>query len=283
MFKVYHFDSKKEGPHILILGAIHGNEIAGTKAALTVIDQIEKKEILLKTGKITFIPCVNELAQEKDVRFIDENLNRVITNHTTPISHEQKIANQLLPYINTADILLDLHSTHCEKDEAFAFIDYPTEKNLDFLSIIPVQTALAGWPEIYKKNSEIDNFSTEEYAHSKNITALTVECGYHKDEKAIILAKNAILNTLLHFGVIQGVKPDACKKKIITLHSFIIKEKEGSFTKNFNHLDKIKKTETIATYQAGEKLTAPFDAFIVMPNHHAEIGAEWYYIGKENI
>ena len=283
MFKAYSFESNLKGPHILILGAVHGNEIAGTIAGQKLIDLFETEKLTLKKGKLTIIPVVNELAQKMDTRFVDENLNRVIKFHPTPSSHEQKIANQLISYIDTADILLDLHSTHCEEDEAFAFIDYPTQENLDFLNFVPVHTALAGWPEIYKQNTDIDNFSTEEYAHQKGVSALTVECGYHKAEKAIQLAEKTILNTLNHFGVIEGNTPSPCNKKIITLSSFIIKEKEGSLQKNFKHLDKITKNEIIATYNTGEKLTSPFDGVIIMPNHGAGLGAEWYYLGKEII
>ena len=133
MFKVHTFESQTNVPHILILGAVHGNEIAGTLASQALIQQFQQGQLTLLRGQATFIPIVNELAQQQDTRFVDENLNRVITTHTAPMTHEQKIANQLLSYIEKADVLLDLHSTHCKDDEAFAFIDYPSEKNLDFL------------------------------------------------------------------------------------------------------------------------------------------------------
>ena len=281
MFKVHTFESNNAGPHILILGAVHGNEIAGTLAIQQFIQQFETKKLSLKSGKITFIPTVNEQAQLYDRRFIDENLNRVMKYHIHPDTYEKKIANQLLSYIEKADILLDLHSTHCPEDEAFAFIDYPNEKNLDFLNIVPVQTALAGWPEIYRNNTEIDNFSTEEYAHQKGTNALTVECGYHKDLKAVEIAKKTISNTLSHYGLIEKETPLLCEKKIITLSSFVVKEKAGTLQKDFKHLDPIKKNDILATYETGEKLVSPLDGFIIMPNHQAEIGAEWYYLGKE--
>ncbi len=283
MFKVYHFDSRIAGPHILILGAVHGNEIAGSIASQQIIQQIEQGQLPLKSGRVTFIPIVNESAQQQDTRFVDENLNRVVTHHKNPTTHEQKIANQLIEYIDKADVLLDLHSTHCPEDEAFAFIDYPNKKNLEFLKIIPVETALAGWPEIYKHSNAIDNFSTEEYAHTKGITALTVECGYHKAEKSINIAVQTILNTLRHYHIIMGDNPVLVDKKIIQLDSYLIKEKEGVFAKNFNHLDKINKGNPLAYYTTGEILIAPFDGVIIMPNHHADIGAEWYYLGKETL
>ena len=42
MFKVYRFSGVEKGANILFLGAVHGNEIAGT---------IAQKEIIIKTRK----------------------------------------------------------------------------------------------------------------------------------------------------------------------------------------------------------------------------------------
>ena len=279
MFKSIVFKHETEGKNILILGAVHGNETAGTKAQYEIIKELQEKKHILQSGSITFIPIVNEQAYQKDVRGIDDNLNRVIKFHENPQTNEEKIANQLIKEIEKADILLDLHSTHCEKDEPFAFIDHPSQENLEFLKIIPVQTALAGWPDIYKNNHEIENNCTEEYAFLKNTWALTVECGYHKSIEAIQIAKKSILNMLYHYGVLKGSCQET-KKTIITLQNFVIKEKEGKFCKNYIHLDAIKKGDEIAIYETGEKIYAPFDGFIIMPNHEAKINTEWFYFGK---
>lgn len=283
MFKKIVFNSNKSGLNILILGAIHGNEVAGTIAQNEIIQEIIDKKITLKTGQITFIPTVNQKAQDQDTRFIDENLNRIIKFHQNPTKNEEKIANQLITEIENADIMLDLHSTHNKEDAPFAFIDYPTTENLDFLNIIPVNSALAGWPKIYKDQPEIENFCTEEYAYHHQTKALTVECGYHKSTESVKIAKQSILNTLLFYDIIEGEKPLIYKKNIITIDSFIIKEEDGNFTKEFKHLDKISKGEVIATYKSGKNLYAPFNGVIIMPNKNAFIKTEWFYIGKENL
>lgn len=282
MFKKQTFNSGKTGKNILILGAVHGNEIAGTLAQQEIIQSIQQKKIKLKSGSVTFIPIVNEKAYKNDTRFVDINLNRVIKFHTQPLNHEELIANQLIHEIDHIDVLLDLHSTHCPDDKPFAFIDHPTKENLDFLKIIPVEMALAGWPEIYKNNLHIENNCTEEYAYQKQKSALTVECGYHKNKKSVQIAKQSILNTLLHFDIIHGEKPIEHQKKIIHLNSFVIKKETGTFTKEYQHLDEIQAHEPLAVYQSGETLFSPFSGFIIMPNKDAPIGTEWFYLGKEN-
>ena len=279
MFKSIVFKHETEGKNILILGAVHGNETAGTKAQYEIIKELQEKKHILQSGSITFIPIVNEQAYQKDMRGIDDNLNRVIKFHENPQTNEEKIANQLIKEIEKADILLDLHSTHCEKDEPFAFIDHPNDETLDFLKIIPVQTALAGWPDIYKNNAEIENNCTEEYAFLNNTHALTVECGFHKSNEAIEIAKRSILNSLYHYNILKGSCQET-KKTIVTLQNFVIKEKEGTLSKNYIHLDPIEKGDEIAVYETGEKIYAPFDGFIIMPNHEAKTNTEWFYFGK---
>ncbi len=281
MFKTYSFDTHQTGPHVLILGAVHGNETAGSQALHEIIRQIQNKELSLLKGSVTFIPVVNEKAKALDARFADENLNRVIKFHPNPITNEQKIANLLIKEIEKADVLLDLHSTHCPEDEAFAFIDYPTEKNLQFLKIIPVKTALAGWPLIYKNNPEIDNFCTEEYAYQHGVSALTLECGYHKSPQAIQLAQTAILNTLSFFNGLNEFSFKENEKRLITLDTFIIKDAEGDFIKEVNHLTPLKKGEIIARYHNNKEIIMPYDGLIIMPNKNASIQTEWFYIGRE--
>lgn len=280
MFKTYTFTSQKPGKHILILGAVHGNEIAGTIAQQNIINQIEQNIICLKSGKVTFIPIVNEKARQIDSRFVDVNLNRVITHHHNPINNEEKIANELIKIIDECDIMVDLHSTHCPDDIPFAFIDYPYQKNMELLSLIPVKTALAGWPQIYANQPDITNFCTEEYAHKHDKSGITVECGYHKDPKSIDIATTTIFNILSYFDVIEYEKPQKNNPTVIKLSSYITKKHQGKLTRNFQHLDKINKNDILAVYENGESVISPFDGYIIIPNHEATIGSEWFYLGQ---
>ena len=279
MFRKYTFESNKEGKHILILGAVHGNEVAGTIAQNAIISQIEKGEINLIQGMVTFIPVVNVEAQNHDTRFIDVNLNRVVCHHDDPQNNEEKIANELIKEIDNCDIMLDLHSTHCKEDEPFAFIDYPNSDNMELLSLIPVKKALAGWPDIYKGQA-INDFCTERYANQKGKIGITVECGYHKSEDAIELAKKSILNVLRYFGIIEEEDNKKYNPEVVNLCSFVIKKDNGNLACNYKHMSEIKKGEVIAIYDNGEKEISPIDGFIIMPNHEALIGSEWFYLGR---
>ena len=279
MFAKYEFSSERGGLHILILGGVHGNEIAGGIAQKEIIKKLENGELKMKSGKVTFIPVVNEAACKADTRFIDVNLNRVVCFHRSPDNNEKKIANQLIKEIDDCDIMLDLHSTHCEGDVEFGFIDYPNEKNLELLSLMPIENALAGWPEIYAKNGAIADCCTERYAYLNNKAGITVECGYHKSTRAVEVALNSILNVLTHYDIVDLPVVEKRKQNIIKLDSFVIKKSDGKLCRDYKHLSKIKKGEVLARYDNGENIVAEADGYIIIPNHNANIGDEWFYLG----
>lgn len=283
MIEKYKFDSGRAGKKLLILAAIHGNETAGTNALKRVLQEIKEGKIVLKNGGLTVVPVCNPEAYLRDVRQIDENLNRVMTMHETPKTYEQKLANEICPLIRDCDVMLDLHSTHCEGDVPFAFCDYPDENNLKLIDGLAVDYVLEGWPDIYDGQGEIEDFSTERCAHTFGKSGTTVECGYHKSAAAVELAYTAIINTLVQFEMIEAKKPAMRAKTHILLKNYVVKKREGQLCKSYKHLDAVKQGEELARYDDGEVLRAPADGFILLPNLQAEIGAEWYYFGVEKL
>lgn len=280
MLEKYEFVGKDEGKHLLILAAVHGNETAGTNALKRLLKEIEQGLIKINAGKLTIVPVCNPKAYEKSVRQIDENLNRVIKMHDNPETYEQKLANEICLLIRDCDVMLDLHSTHCEGDVPFAFCDYPKEDNLKLISGLPVRFVLEGWPNIYANQSEIQDFSTERAAHMFGGVGTTLECGYHKSLEAINIAYQSVINALVLFGMIDGKMPETTLKTHILMQNYVVKKREGRLLKDYKHLDALKKGEDIARYDDGEILRALDDGYILLPNLEAEIGAEWYYFGN---
>lgn len=279
--KKYEFLGDEKGISLLILAAVHGNETAGTNAIKRLLPKLESGEIKLKCGKVTFVPVCNEEAFSKDVRQIDENLNRVMKMHLNPQTNEQRIANELCPLIKAHDVMLDLHSTHCEGDVPFAFCDYPNAYNQKLIAGLPVDYVLEGWPEIYAGQGDIEDFSTERCAHDYGKSGTTLECGYHKSAKAVDIAYQAIINTLAAFGMIEAKAAVEREKVHILMQSYVVKRREGKLCRAYKHLDAVKQGEEVARYDDGEILKAPGDGYILLPNLEAEIGAEWYYLGKK--
>lgn len=279
MITKYEFRGEKDGISLLILAAVHGNETAGTQACFRIIDEFNRGALRLTGGHLTLVPVCNPEAYRKDVRSIDENLNRVIKMHDNPQSYEQRLANEICPLIRSHRFTLDLHSTHCVGDVPFAFCDYPDDYNRKVIEALPVDYVLEGWPEIYGRQAQIQDFSTEQCAHVYGNTATTLECGYHKEPKAAELAYRAIIGALTAFDMVDLSKPAAHEKTHIQMKSFVLKIGEGKLCRNYKHLDPLVKGEKIAVYDSGEFLYAPEDGFILLPNLQAPVNTEWYYLG----
>ena len=279
MIEKFGFDSGVAGKKLLILAAIHGNETAGTNALKRLLKEISGKQVVLTSGKLVVVPVCNPAGYERDVRQIDENLNRVMTFHSQPNTYEQRLANEICPLIEACDVMLDLHSTHCEGDVPFAFCDYPDENNLKLIDGLAVDYVLEGWPDIYDGQGEIEDYSTERCAHTFGKSGTTVECGYHKSAEAVELAYSAIISTLVQFGMITANKPEKRQKTHLLMKNYVVKKRTGKLCKNYKHLDTVIKGEEIARYDDGEVLAASADGYILLPNLNAEVGAEWYYFG----
>lgn len=282
MVKKYEFYGSEPGKNLLVLAAVHGNEQAGTRAMERLLKEIDEKKIVLTKGKLTLVPVCNEKAYEKDVRQIDENLNRVIKIHENPQTYEQKVANEICQLIQENDIMLDLHSTHCEGDVPFIICDYPDAINEKFMNVLPVGYILYGWPDVYAHQKNIEDCCTEHYAHMCGCSGITLECGYHKSEDAVEVAYQAIINTMSVLSMIEAhqLNNRLIKKKIL-IKDYVIKRKEGHLFKEYKHLDRVQKGETIAQYMDGETLYADKEGYILLPNSNADVGTEWYYLGQD--
>ena len=136
LIRKYVFGETDGDGSLLILAAIHGNETAGTAACLRLMEELSCEHIKIKKGRLTIVPVCNPEAYRRDVRSVEENLNRVMTMHENPATYEQRLANEICPLIKDNRVILDLHSTHCEGDVPFAFCDYPDNYNKKWIVML---------------------------------------------------------------------------------------------------------------------------------------------------
>lgn len=108
-------DSGRAGPHLLLVSLIHGNEIAGAIA----LERLLASGFMPSRGRVTFgfanLSAFARFDPEDPIasRYIDEDLNRVWDaelldgpRHSTELDR----ARAMRPMVETADVLLDLHS-----------------------------------------------------------------------------------------------------------------------------------------------------------------------------
>lgn len=269
------FESKHEGPSILCLGAIHGNEPCGAEAIFKLINELRHKSLTIEKGKITFIPICNPEAYKSKKRYIDINLNRLFGFENAPVSYEKNLAHEISQYIPQYDYILDLHSNHAQGD-AFIFLDTYNQKEINFAYSLGIKTIVTGWPEMYQNK----DYTTSGYAHAYGKVSLTVECGQHGDPRSPIVGYKTLRNALNYLGIIKnGVNKECQNHQIIKAEKIFYKEKEGLLSKDWGHMNYIKKGEIIAEYSDSDIVQTPQDIYILLPFKDAQIGDEWFYFG----
>jgi uncharacterized protein len=273
------FDSGRPGPTLLVTGGVHGNEHCGPKAIRQVITEIASGALTLKRGKLIAVPVVNLLAHERNVRFVDENLNRIFMHHDSPKTHEQRVANEILPLIDECDFLLDLHSVHAPGAPPFAFIDNDNPEHQAFVRAIGLDYILTGWDRLYSGAGRNQPASTD-YAQSRGKIAACVECGGHDDPSAPDVAHACILGALRHLGMAAGGEARRRPATVVEFSKVVIKERDGHLARAWRDLDPIRRGEVIAEYEDGQKVVAEQPGFILLPFADATLGAEWFYIGQ---
>jgi len=264
---------------LLIFGAIHGDEVCGPFSIKKIIKDIESKRIIIEKGTIVLVPICNPIAYKKRMRFVEENLNRVFKTWSNSNSYEKKLANSLTLLVKNCDIFLDIHSMEA-KSVPMTFIDSPNKSNVSFSRILGANYSIEGWPELYRKNGQgISSYDTMAYAEKHSKKCAVIECGQHKDINSKKVAYQTIINTLRHFGFIDG-KVKSKKLSEIRMKKLFIKENKKDFLiKNWKNFDSFKKGDILASKSDGKKIIAAFNGVIIFPNEKAKVGTEWFYLG----
>ena len=311
-FHTLRFRSPLPGPRLIVTAAVHGNETCGTFALKRLAQEIETGAIKLQCGFLTLVPVTNPKAYRLQRRAGDRNLNRRLAPTDTPQQFEDHLANWLCPLLAEHDGLLDLHSFQ-SGDRAFALFG-PTNNagSLEPFSQASIEEALVqrlgcnrfvyGWLDTYAKGikrralevqagrftaASVDTdtaygVGTTEYMRSQGGWAITLECGQHDDIGGREVAYQAVINTLIHVGLIKGepVAPAADFEVLGLYDVFDRFHTDDQFAKVWKSFDPITKNSLIGTRADGTELRAEQDCFIVFPNNKSQPGQEWFYLAR---
>ncbi|XLZ71816.1 succinylglutamate desuccinylase/aspartoacylase family protein [Massilia sp. SR12] len=308
-FKSVNYTGQGKGRRLIVTGAVHGNETCGTKAILRVMQQLDKGELQIVKGSVTFVPVTNPLAYQKGVRSGDRNLNRNLFPNEHPQDFEDRIANWLCPLLGQHEILLDLHSFNAQS-QPFVMVGprnnhgtlQPFQHEAEeraMARILGVRRFVDGWMATYgagvarrlRDDSDLQTVlkygvGTTEYMRSTGGMALTLECGQHADPQAPDVAYRAIMNTLAHFGLIEAPQPEPIALddmeylSMVEVHDKL--DAGDAFSRTWSSFDRLKAGDEIGRRADGSAVLAPFDAYMLFPDVNAKPNAEWFYLAQVN-
>ncbi|MBM3344995.1 MAG: succinylglutamate desuccinylase [Betaproteobacteria bacterium] len=311
-FKSVSYAGLEPGTRLIVLGAVHGNEVCGRQAIERVIAEIEAGRIVIRRGRLTLVPVTNPLAHRENQRSGDRNLNRNLRPTDSPVDFEDHVANWLCPLLAGHEVLLDLHSFHTAGQPFAALGPENNTGTVEPFAQAAREEALArrlgvsrfmdGWLDTYARGvarrvrapgatpgrATLLNtdprygVGTTEYMRAIGGCSITLECGQHADPSAPEVAYRAILNALAHLELADLPRPaPLAVSEALRLHEVVDKSDDGDvFARDWSSFDRLKRGDHIGTRKDGTRVVAEQDGYIVFPNPPAQAGQEWFYLAK---
>lgn len=274
------FKGAADGPVFLVTGAVHGNEKCGTAAIGRLIMEIEAGLVTLSHGTLVCVPICNPRAYGLHQRQLEANLNRVMIRHSALTLYEHHLANELADIIDSCDVMLDLHS-YSSGVRPFLFLDTDTPAHRAYAQALGIPYWITGWDDLYADAQDLNAGDTMTYAKGAGKLGILVECGQHEDPAAILHGYHALRRALAHVGLTAAYDNTAqTPPQINRMTHIVTKDKAGSFTRAWQHLDPVSKGDAVIQYDDGSVLAAPHDGVVIMPAPKADPGTEWIYFGR---
>ncbi len=287
---VMSYDSGRPGPHVVLVAVVHGNEICGAIA----LDRILRNGVRPDRGRLTFVFANVAAYQQFDprhpeaTRYVDEDFNRIWSTEKLngPASSiELDRARDLLPLIDSADLLLDLHSMqHSSPPLALAG---PHLKGLRLARRVGIPDV------IVMDEGHTDGTRLRDYGDFGDPTsprnALLIECGQHWEASSANFALSVCYRFLACAGTIdERHAPDNPSRKpqkqrvIQVTERVTVKTDSFRFTQPFVGLECIPEPNTVIAHDKTQTVRTPYaNAVLVMPSRRLAVGQTAVRIGRE--
>jgi predicted deacylase len=262
-------DSGRAGPHVVIIGLIHGNEIAG---AIVLAEMLRAGFTPLR-GKLTLgfanIAAYQKFDPENPVasRFVEEDLNRAWDDAQlfgVRRSAELDRARAIRPLIDEADIVLDLHSMLWPSDPLLLCGPAPLGRQLALAIATPPMVIADQGHAGGKRLIDYGRF-TESCAQA---ACVLVEAGQHWEPATVTQMRASIAALLTHTGQTHSAIRRAAEPRFAEVTRLVTaKTNRFVFTKMFRGGDIIAHRDTLIAHDGDEEIRTPHDhCLLVMPS-----------------
>jgi predicted deacylase len=288
---VHAFDSGRPGPNVMLQALTHGNEFCGAIA----LDYLFTERVRPRSGRIT-LAFANVAAYERfdfdnpdRSRFIDEDYNRVWGDDVLlgpRDSAELRRARELRPFVDAADLLLDLHSMHepcrpimvCGKSEKSVALSHRIGAPADLL----LDTGHPGGLRMIERGDFDDPQSAK--------AAVLIECGQHWETSAAEVALDTALRFLKASGAVDAawadsrlrLAPPAQQRLIRVTEPVVAKTMQFRFARDFGGLEVLPAKGTLVATDGDTQWRTPYDdCVMVMPSMaHLKPGTTMVRLGR---
>lgn len=270
------FDGPAPGPHVLINALVHGNEQCGARAVAELLD----RGVRPLRGRLTLGFANVAAGRSGGARFLEEDLNRlwdaaVLAGPRRSLELDR--ARELRPLIDRVDILLDLHSMQTPGPP------------LMLAGMAPQGRALAvalGWPaHVVCDPGHRAGRRLRDYGRFADpadpAAALLLECGAHRDEASIRVAREGAMRLLVHLGMTADPAPPPEPQTVIEVTDAVTIRNQFSFARPFANLARLPRAGTLIGYDGGAPVVTPYDdCVLILPTRHLGRGQTAVRLGR---
>jgi predicted deacylase len=263
------FDAPKPGPHVALIALIHGNEIAGAIA----LEAMLRAEIRPLRGRLTIgfanLDAYDRFDPARPItsRFIDEDMNRVWSPALLDgarRSRELDRARAIRPVIESADMVLDLHSMLWPSEPLMLCGSGARGKAL----------ALAlGTPDLVVADSGHAGgrrlIDYPRFTHSMNEAAcVLVEAGQHWQEPTVAQMQETIAAVLRHSGLRDATLAHRPPPRFAEVTELVTAMTDRfQFVRRFRGGEIIARRGTLIGHDGGREIRTPHDdCLLIMPS-----------------
>jgi predicted deacylase len=287
---VHSFEGPRPGPHVLITGLVHGNEICGAIA----IDRLLGDRLRPAQGRLSFA-FVNTAAYERfdpanptASRFVDEDFNRLWSPEVLDgprSSVELSRARDLRPLVDTVDLLLDIHSLQ-QGDDAM-LLSGPLEKGRSLAHQVGAPATVVADSGHAAGTRLRDYAGFADPASAKN--ALLVECGQHWRAGSETVALETAIRFLAATGTIDAATaraygadaPPPPQHLIEVSEAVTAVSEDFAFEEPYRGFEVIPKAGTVIARDGARTFSTPYDnCVLVMPALRLKPGQTAVRLGR---
>lgn len=282
-------DSGRSGPHVAIVGLMHGNEPCGAVA----IDFLFRNVRPLR-GRLT-LALANVAAYARfdpswpgEARFVAEDMNRLWDDGVLDGPRggpEIERARALRPLLAGVDALLDLHSMQ-GAGEPLALCGVAARGRALALGL--------GWPRwvVADAGHAAGRRLIDHPAFSGpggTAAAILVECGQHWARATGRAAIEASLRFLLRFGMVGPEEAGPClsppplpaQRVVEVTHAVAAETDAFAWARPFGAIEVVGPAGTVVGHDGGRPVATPYpDCVLVMPARRARRGQTAVRLGR---
>ncbi len=270
---VTNLTASRPGPHVVLVALLHGNEIAGA----VVLDGLLRAGVLPTRGRLTLVFAnISAYArfdpeQPTASRFLDEDMNRIWDPAVLDGprgSSELDRARALRPFIDTADMLLDLHSMLWPSDPLL--LCGPGERGralamaLGVPQLVVADRGHATGPRLI----DYPRFTGEGRA-----AAVLVEAGQHWREETVEVARRCVSAMLGHSKMAADPGPRPSPRCAEVTVAVTAATSGFTFLQPYRGGDVIPQRNTLIALDGDTEIRTPHDdTLLIMPSLRASRG-----------